>query len=46
MYERVIKAHLIRDWLSKHPRIVLPIVVFLLGTMTYTVCIYLLIRFG
>jgi hypothetical protein len=32
-----VQAHVIRDWVSKHPRIVVPIVVFLLGTLTYTV---------
>ncbi|KAF7338610.1 Mitochondrial escape protein 2 [Mycena venus] len=27
----------IRDWIGKHPRIVLPIVLFLLGSLTYTI---------
>lgn len=36
-YERPLKAHAIRDWLSSHPRIVLPIVAFLIGTLSYTV---------
>lgn len=36
-YERPIKPHLIRDWLASHPKIVFPVVVFLLGTLTYTV---------
>ncbi|KIJ34602.1 hypothetical protein M422DRAFT_70117 [Sphaerobolus stellatus SS14] len=36
-YERPIKPHLVRDWLASHPKIVFPIVVFLLGTLTYTV---------
>jgi hypothetical protein len=31
------KAHVIRNWMRDHPRTVLPIVVFLLGTLTYTV---------
>ncbi|KAG8895760.1 mitochondrial escape protein 2, partial [Tulasnella sp. 417] len=35
-YERPLKAHWIRDWISSHPRIVLPIVAFLLGGITYT----------
>lgn len=37
LYERPIKAHVINDWVTSHPRIVLPIVFFLLGTLTYTV---------
>ncbi|KAK0448384.1 RNA12 protein-domain-containing protein [Desarmillaria tabescens] len=32
-----IRVHAVRDWLSGHPRIVLPVVVFLLGTLTYTI---------
>ncbi|KAG9046882.1 mitochondrial escape protein 2 [Tulasnella sp. UAMH 9824] len=36
-YERPLKAHWIRDWMSSHPRIVLPIVAFLLGGVTYTI---------
>lgn len=36
-YERPLRAHAIRDWITGHPRIVIPIVVFLLGTLTYTV---------
>ncbi len=36
-FDRAIKAHVIRDWLSNHPRIVLPVVAFILGTLTYTV---------
>ncbi|KAH7889953.1 RNA12 protein-domain-containing protein [Phlebopus sp. FC_14] len=36
-YQRHIQAHVIRDWLTSHPRIVLPIVFFLLGTLTYTI---------
>ncbi|KAJ7871518.1 RNA12 protein-domain-containing protein [Mycena olivaceomarginata] len=30
-------AHKVRDWLSSHPRIVLPIAIFLLGSLTYTI---------
>ena len=37
MYEQAIKGHVVRDWLSNHPRIALPIFAFLLGTLTYTV---------
>ncbi|KAG8884079.1 mitochondrial escape protein 2 [Tulasnella sp. 331] len=36
-YEAPIQAHAIRDWMSAHPRIVLPIAAFLLGSLTYTV---------
>lgn len=36
-YQQPIQAHAVRAWLSSHPKIVLPIVVFLLGTLTYTV---------
>ncbi|KAG1842665.1 RNA12 protein-domain-containing protein [Suillus subalutaceus] len=37
IYQRPIQAHAIRDWLASHPRIVLPIIFFLLGTLTYTI---------
>ncbi|KAG1819493.1 RNA12 protein-domain-containing protein [Suillus subaureus] len=37
VYQRPIQAHAIRDWLTSHPRIVLPIIFFLLGTLTYTI---------
>ncbi|KAH0830288.1 RNA12 protein-domain-containing protein [Lanmaoa asiatica] len=37
LYQRPIQAHAIRNWLTSHPRIVLPILFFLLGTLTYTV---------
>ncbi|TFK55018.1 hypothetical protein OE88DRAFT_1779208 [Heliocybe sulcata] len=36
-YREPLQAHALRDWILNHPRIVLPIVVFLLGTFTYTV---------
>ena len=36
-YERPLKAHAIRDWMSAHPRLVIPIVAFLIGTLSYTV---------
>lgn len=32
-----VQAHVIRDWASKHPRIVIPVIVFFLGTLTYAV---------
>ncbi|KAF8556910.1 hypothetical protein OG21DRAFT_506541 [Imleria badia] len=37
LYQRPIQAHAIRGWLTSHPRIVLPILFFLLGTLTYTI---------
>jgi hypothetical protein len=37
MYEQPLQVHVIRNWLSSHPKIVLPVIVFLLGTLTYTV---------
>ncbi|KAF9475682.1 hypothetical protein BDN70DRAFT_883451 [Pholiota conissans] len=36
-YEEPLQAHVFRDWMSSHPKIMLPIVVFLLGTLTYTI---------
>ncbi|KAF9234783.1 RNA12 protein-domain-containing protein [Melanogaster broomeanus] len=36
-YQRPIQAHAIRAWLTAHPRIALPILFFLLGTLTYTI---------
>ncbi|EIN07712.1 hypothetical protein PUNSTDRAFT_114198 [Punctularia strigosozonata HHB-11173 SS5] len=36
-YQPPVQAHVIRDWLSSHPRIVIPVVVSLLLTFTYTV---------
>ncbi|KAJ9121916.1 hypothetical protein QFC24_004498 [Naganishia onofrii] len=35
-YERPIKAHAVRTWISSHPRIVIPIAAFLIGTLSYT----------
>lgn len=37
-YEKKIHGHVIRTWLASHPKLVFPVVVFLLGTLTYTVC--------
>lgn len=37
-YEQKLKGHVVRDWLSSHPKIVLPMLAFFLGTLTYTVC--------
>ena len=36
-YERPLKAHAVRDWITGHPRLVVPVVVFLIGAVTYTV---------
>lgn len=36
-YERPLKAHALRDWISSHPRLVLPVIAFLIGTLSYTV---------
>ncbi|KAF8163083.1 RNA12 protein-domain-containing protein [Crassisporium funariophilum] len=36
-YQQPIQAHAIRDWMSSHPKIMLPLLVFLLGTLTYTI---------
>jgi len=36
-YEQPIHAHAIRSWIAGHPKIVLPLVVFLLGSLTYAV---------
>ncbi|KAF9262196.1 exonuclease [Marasmius fiardii PR-910] len=37
VYQDPIQPHVIRDWIAGHPKIVLPIVFFLLGTLTYTI---------
>jgi hypothetical protein len=37
-YQRPVQPHVIRDWISSHPKISLPIIIFLIGTLTYTVC--------
>lgn len=36
-YQQPIQAHVIRDYISSHPKIFLPIFIFLLGSLTYTV---------
>ncbi|KAF5358522.1 hypothetical protein D9756_001759 [Leucocoprinus leucothites] len=36
-YQKPIQAHAIRDWFSSHPKITLPLLVFLLGSLTYTI---------
>jgi hypothetical protein len=35
-YERPLKAHYVRTWMSDHPRIVLPVIAFLVATLSYT----------
>ncbi|KAK8869527.1 hypothetical protein IAR55_000093 [Kwoniella newhampshirensis] len=35
-YERPLKAHAIRDWIGAHPRIAIPVIAFLIGTLSYT----------
>ncbi|ESK85972.1 hypothetical protein Moror_9473 [Moniliophthora roreri MCA 2997] len=37
IYQYPIQGHAIRDWISKHPKIFLPAVFFLIGTLTYTI---------
>lgn len=36
-YQAPVQAHAVRDYMASHPRIFLPVLVFLLGTITYTV---------
>jgi len=36
-YAQMIQAHMVRNWIAGHPKIMLPIVVFLLGGLTYVV---------
>ncbi|KAJ3728841.1 RNA12 protein-domain-containing protein [Lentinula raphanica] len=36
-YTSPIEAHVIRDWITNHPRIFLPVLFFLIGTLTYTI---------
>ena len=36
-YAQMIQAHMVRNWIAGHPKIMLPIVVFLLGGLTYAV---------
>ncbi|TFK25029.1 exonuclease [Coprinopsis marcescibilis] len=36
-YQKPIQAHAVRDWVSGHPKITLPILIFLLGSLTYTI---------
>ncbi|OSX64663.1 hypothetical protein POSPLADRAFT_1044153 [Postia placenta MAD-698-R-SB12] len=36
-YQAPVQAHAVRDYMASHPRIFLPVLVFLLGTITYTI---------
>ncbi|KAI9067059.1 hypothetical protein FKP32DRAFT_1664487 [Trametes sanguinea] len=36
-YQQPIAAHAIRDYVTSHPRLFLPVLLFLLGTVTYTI---------
>ncbi|OBZ75791.1 Mitochondrial escape protein 2 [Grifola frondosa] len=36
-YQQPIEVHAIRDYITSHPRIFLPVLLFLLGTLTYTI---------
>ncbi|KAJ3477560.1 hypothetical protein NLI96_g10383 [Meripilus lineatus] len=36
-YQVPLQAHVIRDYITSHPRIFLPVLIFLLGTLTYTI---------
>ena len=36
-YQAPVQAHVVRDYITSHPRIFLPVLFFLLGTLTYTV---------
>ncbi|CAE6410859.1 unnamed protein product [Rhizoctonia solani] len=37
LYDQPLKENAIRNWLTSHPRIVLPVLAFLIGTLTCTV---------
>ncbi|KAF8337623.1 RNA12 protein-domain-containing protein [Cantharellus anzutake] len=37
VFEKTVKVSAVRDWLASHPRIVLPVLAFVLGMLTYTV---------
>jgi hypothetical protein len=37
MYEQPLKENAIRNWITSHPRIVLPVLALFIGTLTYTV---------
>ncbi|KAJ7582539.1 RNA12 protein-domain-containing protein [Mycena floridula] len=37
VYEPPIRAHVIRDWISNHPKVFLPVLIVLLGSLTYAI---------
>jgi hypothetical protein len=37
-YQKPMQANVVKNWVSNHPRISIPLIVFLLGTITYAVC--------
>lgn len=39
-FERPHKPHWLRDWIVAHPRVSLPIALFLVGSLTYTVSLH------
>ncbi|THH15607.1 hypothetical protein EW146_g4901 [Bondarzewia mesenterica] len=36
-FQSPVQAHIVRDWITSHPKIFVPVLVFLLGTLTYTI---------
>ncbi|KAF7778900.1 hypothetical protein Agabi119p4_3245 [Agaricus bisporus var. burnettii] len=36
-YLKPIQAHAVRDWFGSHPRFTIPLIIFLLGSLTYTI---------
>ena len=47
-YVQMMQAHVFRDWITGHPKIMLPIVIFLLGSLTYAVrtCVFISLFIG
>ena len=39
-YAQMMQPHVYRDWIVNHPKIMLPILIFLLGSVTYAVSAY------
>ncbi|KAF5324550.1 hypothetical protein D9611_004476 [Ephemerocybe angulata] len=37
LYQKPIQAHAIRDWTANHPKVVLPLLIFLLGSLSYAI---------
>ena len=44
-YQQPTQVHVIRDWMSSHPKTMLPLLLFLLGTITYTVSVLMPISY-